>query len=269
MKEKFSIGETAEMIGIPVETLRYYSNIGLVTPEYVDKNNGYRYYSFNNIHFIDRIKYLRSFDVPLKDINAAMKDGNPEKLIPALQKTYCEMGQKLQSMAKKAEALYEYIEYFEYPKKHAVLKYPYIKWFPERYAIGTYCKNESVSLVETRLYRIKGDKVMRHLHCQRQLGYVFDYRSFLKGEFVPSQHYILLSEKPDYIPEKYKDNFIVFPEGEYLCLMSKIRSSSWNASTVSHMFDINGEDTLIIANEYENSLIEYSQCPYEIQMLLK
>ena len=74
MKERFSIGETAKLMGISSQTLRYYSNEGLLEPDYIDKKTGYRYYSFNQLHFIDRIKYLRSLQIPLSDIKTALKE---------------------------------------------------------------------------------------------------------------------------------------------------------------------------------------------------
>ena len=57
--KKYSIGETAKMMGVSVNTLRYWINEGLIEPEVVDPDSGYRYYSFNQLHYIHRVKYLR------------------------------------------------------------------------------------------------------------------------------------------------------------------------------------------------------------------
>ena len=45
MKELYSIGEVSEIMGVSVQTLRYYSNINLILPKYVNPSTGYRYYS--------------------------------------------------------------------------------------------------------------------------------------------------------------------------------------------------------------------------------
>lgn len=41
----FSIGEVSKLFHISVSSLRHYENIGLLTPEYVSPDSGYRYYS--------------------------------------------------------------------------------------------------------------------------------------------------------------------------------------------------------------------------------
>ena len=40
----YSIGEAAEILGISVQTLRYYDKIKLLEPAYINPNTGYRYY---------------------------------------------------------------------------------------------------------------------------------------------------------------------------------------------------------------------------------
>ena len=42
----YSIGEAAEILGISVQTLRYYDKIKLLEPAYTNPNTGYRYYSY-------------------------------------------------------------------------------------------------------------------------------------------------------------------------------------------------------------------------------
>ena len=47
MKTLFKIGEIAELFHLNIKTLRYYDEIGLVKPEVVDPETGYRYYSWS------------------------------------------------------------------------------------------------------------------------------------------------------------------------------------------------------------------------------
>lgn len=68
MKEYYRIGETASLMGITTQTLRFYDKIGLVKPVRIDPKTGYRYYKYEQFHFIDRIKYLQSLGMPLDDI---------------------------------------------------------------------------------------------------------------------------------------------------------------------------------------------------------
>ncbi|MGM0947919.1 MAG: MerR family transcriptional regulator [Bacillota bacterium] len=68
MKEYFSIGETARLNHISIQTLRYYDKIGIFKPYYTDQDNGYRYYHVKQFFYLDIIKYLKCIKTPLEDI---------------------------------------------------------------------------------------------------------------------------------------------------------------------------------------------------------
>ncbi|MGG0412269.1 MerR family transcriptional regulator [Peribacillus simplex] len=68
MSEHFSIGETARLNNISIQTLRYYDKLGIFKPDYTDPDNGYRYYHINQFFYLDIIKYLKSIQTPLDEI---------------------------------------------------------------------------------------------------------------------------------------------------------------------------------------------------------
>jgi len=45
----YKIKEFSKLTNVPIKTLRYYDEIDLFKPEYVDKNNNYRLYSDEQI----------------------------------------------------------------------------------------------------------------------------------------------------------------------------------------------------------------------------
>ncbi len=93
MKEYYRIGETASLMGITTQTLRFYDKIGLVKPIKIDPRTGYRYYAYEQFHFIDRIKYLQSLGMPLDDIKEVMLSKKVERLLPfCLAKEKSEQG---------------------------------------------------------------------------------------------------------------------------------------------------------------------------------
>ena len=83
MKKYYTIGETAALLGVTTQTLRYYDKIGLLSPAYCDENTGYRYYVYKQFHYIDRIKYLQGFGMQLKDIKEIIHSGRVYPLIAA------------------------------------------------------------------------------------------------------------------------------------------------------------------------------------------
>lgn len=70
----FSIGQTAKLFDLNIRTLRYYDQIGLLKPEVVNDETGYRYYSSAQFERLNTIRYLRALDVPIERIAAFFDD---------------------------------------------------------------------------------------------------------------------------------------------------------------------------------------------------
>ena len=54
-----SIGEFSNICQVSTKTLRYYAEIGLILPDEINPENGYRYYSIEQLKrmlFINRLK---------------------------------------------------------------------------------------------------------------------------------------------------------------------------------------------------------------------
>lgn len=72
--ELFQIGDVAKMFHLSVGSLRHYEKIGLVSPEYIDQETGYRYYSTRQFECLNTIRYLRVLDMPLPQIASFLKN---------------------------------------------------------------------------------------------------------------------------------------------------------------------------------------------------
>ncbi len=57
MQDLFTIGEMARLFEINIRTLRYYDDINLLKPEFIDSNSKYRYYSTKQFERLNTIKY--------------------------------------------------------------------------------------------------------------------------------------------------------------------------------------------------------------------
>lgn len=64
----YKIGMFAQMNHITVKALRFYEDQGLLLPVYVDGENGYRYYTMNQMADIQRITALKQAGFTLDDI---------------------------------------------------------------------------------------------------------------------------------------------------------------------------------------------------------
>ena len=70
----FQIGDIARLFHLSVGTLRHYEKRGLLQPEYVDPQTGYRYYSIRQFESLNTIRYLRVLDTPLNQIADFLKN---------------------------------------------------------------------------------------------------------------------------------------------------------------------------------------------------
>lgn len=64
----FKIGDVAKMFRVSAGTLRHYEQMGLLIPESVDPETGYRLYSARQFEVLNTICYLRALDMPLPKI---------------------------------------------------------------------------------------------------------------------------------------------------------------------------------------------------------
>lgn len=73
-KIMYSIGEFSRMCGLSVKTLRAYHENGLLVPDYVDEESGYRYYRPAAAEKARVIVALRDMDFSLADVAAILRD---------------------------------------------------------------------------------------------------------------------------------------------------------------------------------------------------
>jgi DNA-binding transcriptional MerR regulator len=76
---KMLIKEFAEFTGVSVRTLHYYDEIGLLTPAFVDRTTGYRYYDENSLLRMQGILFYRELDFSLKSIGEILSSPNYDK----------------------------------------------------------------------------------------------------------------------------------------------------------------------------------------------
>ena len=65
-----SIGEFSRICEVTPKTLRYYEEIGLLYPEEISFENGYRYYSIKQLEKMLLINRLKSYKLTLEEIKS-------------------------------------------------------------------------------------------------------------------------------------------------------------------------------------------------------
>lgn len=112
-KTLFQIGEVARMFHVSPGTLRHYEEAGILMPEYVDEQTGYRYYSIRQFEVLNTIRYLRVLDLPLKQIADYLQNRNIDNIWKKLkqqQELIDRKQRELEIVRKKIEHRLQHIE---------------------------------------------------------------------------------------------------------------------------------------------------------------
>ncbi|MDD5922091.1 MAG: helix-turn-helix domain-containing protein [Eubacteriales bacterium] len=269
-RDYYSIGEVSKIMGISVQTLRYYDSIDLLKPAHVNKRTGYRYYSAEQFHIIDRIKYLQKLGMTLSDIRNVIVNNDIHALVDYLKTAKQETVSKISELTDLLDTIEWYEKYFQYyeggeeePKNRMFS----VKHFPVRYLVvePVRAKDERMDF-HIRLTERRNNPPFNKFSYIRQYSYVLDYDSLVRNVLKPK--YLGMYIKS--IPEDFSDPHIfTVPEGDYFCFTARILGNQWSAYVANmYFYDLKTSPSLVVANEYENNLHEYSSCPYEVQILI-
>lgn len=98
-QKMFRIGDVAKMFHVSVGSLRHYEQAGLLKPEYIDPDTGYRYYSVRQFEVLNTIRYLRVLDMPLNQIGDFLRNREIDVMEDKLLKQKELVAQKQRELA--------------------------------------------------------------------------------------------------------------------------------------------------------------------------
>ena len=64
-----SIGKVSKLKNVSIKSLRYYDQIGILKPAFVNTETNYRYYTKEQLYLLDAITVCIKLGIPLKDLN--------------------------------------------------------------------------------------------------------------------------------------------------------------------------------------------------------
>ena len=93
------IGEFSKLVQIPVATLRYYDQIGLLKPVEVDRFTGYRYYSASQLPRLHRIIALKGLGFSLEQIATALAENlTAQQMRGMLRLRHAQISEQIEDM---------------------------------------------------------------------------------------------------------------------------------------------------------------------------
>ena len=151
-------------------------------------------------------------------------------------------------------------------------QYSHVQHFPKRYLVSVRIRdNEDRESYHIRLTEIRNKPYMQDLPYMRQYSLLLDYNDLINMQFRPLRLGMFIKDfSADMaLDQRIANNVMEIPEGDYFCFRSRILSDGWNPYLAKMFFsDSIRKPGLVLANEYEDSLTEYHNCPYEVQILI-
>ena len=271
MKEHFTIGEISALTGLSSHALRYYDKIGLVRPEAVNDQTGYRLYSYLQLFTLDWIRHLQLLGFKLDQIREILSDTSAQTLVRHLSQRRQELDGEIRKLEMLRDAVDYYLKLYRGSSREAALpELPYLTREKARYVFSEPFRPGEPILRTAgfRLMQQKNRKEYRDLFFLRRAGYTLDYAALLEGQVRPENYYYMLGRRPERDIPAVRE----LPAGTYLCYRCRILSPGADLTPLLEILEKLQGEHMVIANESDDNLDDalgaYVQSQFELQVFL-
>lgn len=215
-----SIGEFAHAAGITAKALRYYEKKGILTPYWIDQENGYRYYHIYQINQLNIIGIFTDLDICLNRFQDYIDYGHPQIDYQKI----LQLGKELtQERIQILENKMRYIDYLKEKTEHPsqdTLTSKQPVWLlpcntsPDQFNVEKAVKRiiQDMSAYGLTLYQSYGLLMI----CNRKEKRLFYFADIRQPDGLPVIH----------------ENIFYLPQGEY----RNVELNSWNIQKAPALF---------------------------------
>lgn len=113
MKGYLSIGKVAKLKGVSIKSLRYYDEIGILKPAFINEQTNYRYYKEEQLMLIDAITLCLELGIPLREFEKYKDSSGTLQLSSLLFDGKQLAEKKIHTMSRRLEALQQALTILE------------------------------------------------------------------------------------------------------------------------------------------------------------
>lgn len=125
----FKIGDFSKLSRITVKALRYYDTLGILKPDTIDEENGYRYYETDQLFRASEIVQYKEMGLSLDEISSIILDNqSPSDILRLLSRKKTEITDVIAADKRKLDLLSRYLNEL---KEEKFMKNVTIKTLPE------------------------------------------------------------------------------------------------------------------------------------------
>lgn len=98
MQHRFTAGELAKLSGLSRQAILFYDKKGILKPDYVNPENGYRYYTADQLDLLDNIAMLKEIGLSLEEIREFMEQRTRDYALSLMQEQLISIRQKIRRL---------------------------------------------------------------------------------------------------------------------------------------------------------------------------
>lgn len=264
--ERYLIGEVSKLTGLSKDTIHFYVNKGLLTPDYIDENNGYRYYSRWNLWQLDIITICRKLSVPL-DLIKRILDSHDNAKITKLLMEYRSKALRLSSYYQQvADDILWYDEENRRIQSKDKPREIHLKEFEAETVVAGVLKHGQV-WYHANLLEAAKEELQQTQTIRRKYGYMIDMAKMREGKFIRQREYLKIGEH-DY-RHVAPENLYILPKGKYAVFILHITDESADFGPLFQWLkEYRYETDIVFAEEIGLQLFDYPEYDCEIKAYL-
>lgn len=251
MEIRFSVGEIADFYQISRQTVLFYDKEGVFKPKLIDKTNGYRYYTPDQLEELDTVLMLRSLGFSLKEIKEFMKNRDGARAVELLELQKERLEQKImelntarQRVEKKAEILNDYLVHGEAEIGFCQRKEEFLIVEPVE---PPYQLLQADIAIKKLMNKTKENpKIYTYL-----TGTIISKENILKDNFLTASYMFFPLNK-----ESEKKDCIRKPQGRYIRAYHKGTYDTIGKTYKSMVLFAQNNESEIIGNAYEYGILD-------------
>lgn len=264
--EKLTIGKMAKLNSVSEKALRIYHRDGLLVPQYINEQNGYRYYSIHQSATLDMIRQMEELGFRLNTIKKILDTHDIAFLQDMIEMHIAKLQEKLQLLRAVEKTLLHTLEQCQlYQNKPDCMNIT-IEDIPARrklcfhidsYYVGEECDSSftALELWEYNLRKVKQQFLRRGLPLVlfQNIGCIVSKQGLLEHRVRFSEAFVFLDDNIDIAHDS------IVPEGKFVCKycdgITGPDGSYKEETIIQEMLDYIKEHNLTIIGDYHGEVL--------------
>ena len=275
MSQYMSIGKVSKLKNVSIKSLRYYDQIGILKPAFVNTETNYRYYTQDQLYLLDAITVCIKLGIPLKELNNYVENGSinlqkllydgkilAEQKIMEIHNCLGTLQETLQNMASPVTGL------AKIPESQSGILLPdgfYHSEIQERLLL-------IVPLEEDDTPKYYGQYILKLFVTAQQMGLTAAYPSGILHRYENGSYqrhmFLTLSGKPENSDETFKESIVTIPSGDFACRRISTHIADFSALKEEMKEVLKGENLYIIETDTLSEANKKDGYPFELEYSL-